>query len=104
MSPHTSRTIGNLVMTSNANVNVNETTVDGVPCYMMENQHLKACIKKVGNSTNYTSIDTQNLVVQMYNKDQGKELGANFSVFLNRNLTTSTGKGFTKATRKQMDR
>lgn len=98
ISPQTSKRTGNVILSSSANVKVNETTIDGVDCYLMENEHIKACIKKVGSQDNQQSIDTSDLLVLYEFKDEtgsNKELDGDMTVKINGEETTSYGTGYT---------
>jgi len=101
ISPQTSRRNGNIILSSNADVSVGNTSVDGTPCYMMENEHIKACIKNVGNSSNQKNINTSKLLV-LYEFKNGNEasqqLDGDMTVELNEVNSTSYGTGYTRAT------
>jgi hypothetical protein len=97
ISPQTTTRDGNVILSSSANVQVNETTVDGTDCYMMENDHIKACIKKVGSASNYQEINTSELLTLYKFKDENRELDANLSVELNEREGSSYGTGYTTA-------
>lgn len=101
ISPQTSRKTGNIVLSSNADVTVKNTSVDGTPCYLMENKYIKACIKNVGNQSNQKSINTSELLVLYEFKDpdgSNKKLDGNITVELNEVNTTAWGTGYTEAT------
>lgn len=100
ISPQTSIREGNIILSSNANVKVEEKTVNGVECYMMENEHVRACIKNIGNSTNNENISSSELL-QLYEfkRDDGttRSVDANLTVMLNEQSDTTSGQGFTTA-------
>lgn len=105
ISPQTSRRTGNVVLSSNANVEVYNTSqgesdapsgYTGPPCYMMENEHIKACIKKIGSPSNTTSINSSELLTYYEFKDQSKTFDGNLSVMLNGVPETGNGTGYTK--------
>lgn len=95
VSPHSSKMMGNLKITSTANVSTNLTSINGVPCYMMENEHLKVCIRKIGSEDNMTDIDTGELLVYFYNKNLDSELNPEIEIKINENESTSSGQGYT---------
>ncbi|MFQ3275361.1 MAG: hypothetical protein ACI9LV_000861 [Candidatus Nanohaloarchaea archaeon] len=97
ISPQTTTREGNVILSSSANVQVNETTIDGTPCYLMENDHIRACIKNIGSSTSFENITTSELLTLYEFKDNDRELDANLSVELNSENTTSYGTGYTTA-------
>lgn len=99
ISPQTSKKVGNVILTSSANVKVNKTTINGVDCYLMENEHIKACIKDVGSESNQKSINTSNLLILYEFKDEtgsNKKLDGNMTVEINGADTTSYGTGYTR--------
>ncbi|MDY6773573.1 MAG: LamG-like jellyroll fold domain-containing protein, partial [Candidatus Nanohaloarchaea archaeon] len=59
ISPHTTRQIGNLRLSALSGVEVRKAEVNGQECWMMENEHIQACIRavaadaqdEVGNAT-----------------------------------------------------
>lgn len=99
ISPQTTVREGNVLLSSNANVKVTEETVDGTDCYMMENEHVRACIKDVGSTSNPQNISTSELLVLYEFKQEGtnRDLNANISIELNQNPDTSSGQGYTRA-------
>lgn len=105
ISPQTSRRTGNVMLSSNANVeiyNVSQGSEDappgysGPPCYMMENDHIKACIKKVGSTSNTTSINSSELLTFYKFRDGNKTFDGNLSVMLNGVPSTGSGTGYTQ--------
>jgi len=99
ISPQTSRKTGNIVMSSNADVSVTETTVNGTDCYMMENKYLKSCIRNIGSSSNQKPINTSNLLVLYEFKNSegaNKQLDGNLTVELNGIESTRYGTGYTQ--------
>ncbi|WEL19822.1 hypothetical protein [Candidatus Nanohalococcus occultus] len=108
ISPQSSRRTGNVVLSSNANVNVYNVSqgsenapagYTGPPCYMMENEHIRACIKKTGSPTNTTDINSSELLTHYEFKDQDKTFDGNFSVMLNGVPETGSGGGYTQVDR-----
>ena len=97
VSPQTTTGEGNVLLSSSADVNVSETAVNGTDCYMMENEHIKACIKKVGNKSNYRNINTSELLTLYKFKEENRKLDANLSIELNDRNSTSYGSGYTTA-------
>lgn len=96
ISSQTSKNVGNVILSSDASVSTNSTLINDTPCYMMENTHLKACIKKLGSEDNLTEVDTSQLLVYYYNKDLERELNVNLSVYPNDNNSLIQASGFTE--------
>lgn len=100
ISPQSSRREGNVVISSSADVKVNETSIDGTDCYMMENSRIKACIKNVGSESSPESINTSNLVThyEFKNPDgDNREFNGTITVELNEIESTRNGTGYTEA-------
>lgn len=97
ISPQTATRDGNVILSSSANVQVNETSIDGTDCYMMENDHIRACIKKIGSQSSYDNITTSELLTLYEFKDNNRQLDANLTVELNEESDTSHGTGYTTA-------
>lgn len=97
ISPQSTRQSGNVILSSNADVTVKNATVGGTDCYMMRNEHIEACIKKIGSPDNYKSINTSELLVE-YNftdSEPDRSLDADMFVKLNGIPSTGWGQGYT---------
>lgn len=79
ISTHASRQIGPVTLSANTDVNVFNTTVDGTPCYMMENQYLRACIREADND----HINNSELLVHYHNRDLNTTVTPEMEVLLN---------------------
>lgn len=51
ISSHSSRMIGAVRLSANADVSVTETRINGTDCYLMENQRLEACVRAIDGFT-----------------------------------------------------
>lgn len=100
ISPQSSRRFGNVLLSSNADVKVNETSFNSTDCFLMENSHVKACIRKVGGPNSHQSINTSKLLVRHHSKDIGSNLNGNLTVEINNEFDSSYGTGYTNATEK----
>lgn len=59
IGPHTSTQIGNLRLSSLAGVSISESSVNGEPCWKMENEHISVCIRQVSrNVSDHIESDT----------------------------------------------
>lgn len=105
ISPQSARRTGNVVLTSSADVDVYNVTsggpkapagYSGPDCYMMENEHIKACIRQVGSINNFTHINTTELLTHYQFLDQNRTLDADMTVKLNGIYNTSWGQGYTR--------
>lgn len=102
MSPRTSQQFGNIRIGSNLDTRAWEGNYTfsspEIPCYIMENEHLRVYVRKVGSSTSWQSYSTSQLVPAIYNKDLDRWL--NNTGFLEINLDSSSystsGNGYTQ--------
>ncbi len=70
ISPHSSRQIGNLRLSSMADVTVEESAVNGQPCWNLENDHISVCIRNI--PTNATEqIGGETAGYWRFNENQG---------------------------------
>jgi hypothetical protein len=73
ISPRTYQVFGNLVLGSNLNTRAYEQnytlTSPEIECYVMENEHLRVYVRKIGSSSSHASYSTNQLLVGIYNKD-----------------------------------
>lgn len=81
IAPRTKQTFGNVVVGSNMNTRIYEAnytrTSPEIECYVMENEHLKVYVRKVGTSTSasgWANFNTSTLVIAIYNKDMSSWL------------------------------
>lgn len=98
ISPQTSSRTGDIVLSSNAGVSVRNQTCEGVQSYVLENEHIKSCVRNIGNDTSPQDINTSGLLVNYEFKDRGRDLDANMSILVNSNSRTESGQGFTTTT------
>lgn len=98
ISPQSSKRTGNVILSSNADVTVENATIAGTDCYMMRNEHIEACIKKIGGPDNYKSINTSELIVEYNFTDPNpdKSLDIETLVKLNDKKTSAWGDGYTE--------
>lgn len=104
VSPQTSTRQGNIVLANNARVNVETGTCEGVQSYILENEHIKTCIRDIGSKSNQQHINTSDLLVKYRFKDQSRDLNGNLSVLVNSNSRTSSGTGFTSVPYEKLPR
>jgi type II secretory pathway pseudopilin PulG len=98
ISPQVSTRTGDIVLSSNAGVSVRNQTCEGVQSYVLENEHIKSCIRNIGDDSNPQDINTSGLLVKHEFKDRERDLNANMSVLVNSNTRTTSGQGFTTTT------
>ncbi len=107
ISPQSSRRTGNIILSSNADVEVYpaevnssgvfEVSEEEANCWMMDNDRVQACINKVGGPDDYQPINTSELLKHYKLVDGAqKELEGNLTVELNEIESTSYGEGYTE--------
>lgn len=106
ISPQSSREVGNVILSSNADTTVTNVTdssdldgYTGPDCILMENEHIQACIKRVGGPNNQQSINTSDLLTHYEFKDSSRELDGNLSVKIDDDFESSWGQGYTTTNR-----
>jgi len=101
VSPRASQRLGNMVIGANMETRVYEEnytySAPDTECYVMENEHLKVFIKKIGSSGSYEGYDTSDLLVAVYNKNMKKWLNDSglLDISVDFNESSKTGTGYT---------
>jgi len=100
ISPRTSRTYGNVVVGTNMETSALEGQCKGQTAFILENEYLKVCLKKIGSPDNFTSYNMSQILIGIYQKDLGRWLGLErLEITLDNNQTSSVGNGYTKLER-----
>jgi hypothetical protein len=100
VSPRTFQTIGNVIFGSNLDVSAYEGVCSGETSYILENSHLKACFKKIGSPSNFTSYNTSDILLYLYQKDLGEVLPLEYlEITLDDDQTSKEGIGYTQLER-----
>ncbi len=104
ISPRTKQQFGNIAVGSNLNTRVYEANYTRVSpeikCYVMENEHLKVYVRKVGVNTSqdgWENFNTSSLVIAIYNKDMNEWLENEgfLEITVDDNTNSKTGNGYT---------
>jgi len=96
-SPRTSQTFGNVILGANLETSASEGQCRGQTAFILENSHLRVCLKKIGSPDNLTSYNTTQILLGVYQKDLGKWLPLeHLEVSLDNDQTSTTGDGYTK--------
>jgi len=93
VSPRTSSQIGNLIISSNANVKTYETDYDFIMETTIDSDNFSVRINKVGDSSNWVSYNTNEIIE--YISHNGDKMNSNFTFNLNANSSSGTGTGYT---------
>ncbi len=89
---------GDLTIVSGPYIRAYESDIDkdGSTDLVMENDALLFAVKKIGNSSNFTQIDTSSIVSLMKNKRSGVSAVPVTRITINERRSTSSGNGFTE--------
>lgn len=93
ISPRTRRVFGNIIMAANAISSAAENDTD----FTLQNEHLRVVIAKIGNETNFQSINASQLVRSIYLIDESKLLNGNVSIRVDDDPQREVGLGYTVA-------
>ena len=72
VSPRSMQQVGNLIIGSNLNAMAYEGNLSGTDAYILENQNMRAYIRKIGSPVSPTSYETKDLLLGVYNKKMYK--------------------------------
>lgn len=101
ISPQASQRIGNVILSSNANVNVFEDNVtiggEEVDCFRMENERVSACIKKAGEDGVPEEMDTSELLVEYKRLEDDEHFNGELEVLINDDQSSAEGSIYTEA-------
>jgi hypothetical protein len=94
ISPRTQQKIGNFRFGSNLNTVVNETEYNGIGAFIIENEHLKIYIRKIGNQTNPQTFNTEQILLGLYQKDINKWLNGSLAMAVDNETESKAGIGY----------
>ena len=93
ISPRSSTKLGNLIISSNANVRTYDLTNFHVMETNIKNDTLSIAINKKGSASNWVNLNTSGLIQNIsYN---GNNMNGNFTFNLNNNASSAVGNGYT---------
>lgn len=92
ISSHATKQIGQLTLSANADATVSRTRRNGTDCYLMENQHLEACIRSVPKDPIFSDSSG-------YWRMDGFDNATRADTTVNGNTGTVTGESFHHGTR-----
>ena len=96
VSPRTQQKTGNLIFGSNLETYANETQYNGTDAYVLENEHLRVYIRKIGSPQNPEHYKTSDLLLSVYNKDIRKSLDLDgLEISIDNNPLSVSGQGYT---------
>lgn len=86
--------IGNMVVSSNANVRTIETSNYFIMQTNIDGDIFNVSFKKIGNATNYASVNTSDLIDSVYY--DGTKMNGTFDFTLNADPSSGIGNGYTE--------
>ncbi len=100
MSPRSMQTFGNVVFGSNLDAAATEGECEGQAAFVLENEHLRACLRKFGSEGNDTRYNMSDVLMSVYLKDANQAMPLEYlGITLDNNQTSSVGSGYTKLVR-----
>lgn len=100
ISPRTFKTLGNVMVGANMDTSATEGVCKGQDAFILENNYLKVCLRKIGSPDNFTSYNTTQILLGIYNKDFKQWLPMEYvEISLDNNQSSTTGEGYTKLER-----
>ncbi len=96
ISPRSYQTYGNLMFGSNLGTKTYKSSYNSIPSYAMENEHLLAHFRQIGNPSSPRTYQTSDILLGIYNKDIGQwmDLGG-LEILIDENPASSQGTGYT---------
>lgn len=104
ITPRTAQQFGNLLVGSHLETSVTEgnytRVTPEVPAFIMENDRLVVYVNRTGSPTGFAPIETDQLVLALYNKDRDAwlENPGFLEVSIDHNPNSKFGDGYTQAT------
>lgn len=99
-SPRTLQTFGNLIIGSNMDTEAYESSCQGQDAFVLENERLEVCLKKVGSPGNKSYYNMSDVLISIYHKDLNVSMPLEYlEITLDEDQTSSKGYGYTKLER-----
>jgi hypothetical protein len=101
ISPRTYQRLGNMVIGANMETRGYEGNYTysspEKECYVMENEHLRVYIRKIGSASSHASYSTSDILVAVHNKDMGTWMNGTgmLGISVDFNSTSKSGTGYT---------
>ncbi|MBU0898681.1 MAG: hypothetical protein KKB03_00720 [Nanoarchaeota archaeon] len=96
ISPRTYQKYGNVLIGANMETNATEGTIYARPAYILSNEHLRVYFKKFGGSDNWTSTNSSQFLMAVYNKDLNTWMPLDrLTIWVDNQSTSETGTGYT---------
>ena len=94
--PRTADFFGNMIVGSNLGSSAYEEDYQGTPAYVLENDHLRVYVRKIGAPESHADFDTDNLLMGVYQKDLDQWLPIHsMEITINNDPLSVSGSGYT---------
>ena len=90
-TPRTASYYGSMAFGSNLETNTYEENYFGADCYVLENEHLKVYIRKLGSPSSMVGYETGELLVAVYQKDQDQWMDGKLEITVDDDSLSGTG-------------
>ena len=94
--PRTADFFGNLIIGSNLDSSAYEGDYLGTPSYILENQHIRVYVKKIGSIQNHENYTTSDMLLAVYQKDLDEWLPIeSLGISIDNDPSSESGSGYT---------
>ncbi len=94
--PRSAEFFGNLIVGSNLESSAYEGDYQGTPAYVLENEHLRVYVRKIGSQESHSSYDTNDLLLAVYQKDLDQWLPLHsMEISIDDDTGSESGSGYT---------
>jgi hypothetical protein len=100
ISPRTFQTFGNVIFGANLDTSAREGVCQGQSAFVLENDQLLVCLKKIGLPSNMTRYNISDVLLSIYQKSLNQTLPLEYlEITLDNNATSKVGNGYTALSR-----
>jgi len=94
--PRTAEFFGNLITGSNLESSAYEGDYQGTPAYILENEHLRVYLKKIGSPESRENYNTSDILLAIYQRDLDQWLPLHsMEISINNDPASRSGSGYT---------
>jgi archaellum component FlaF (FlaF/FlaG flagellin family) len=94
--PRTAEFFGNLIVGSNLGSSASEGDYQGTPAYVLENEHLRVYLRRIGSPESHQDYDTADVLLAVYQKDSDQWLPLEaLEISVDDDPSSSSGSGYT---------
>ena len=94
--PRVADFFGNLIIGSSLDTSAHEGNYTGTSAYVLENEHLRVYLRKIGTIDSHVSYDTRDLLLAIYQKDTDQWLPLeSIEISMDNDPSSESGAGYT---------